>query len=115
MTSLPLNSTVSSIVPTSDNSLIVKGYAIPSAGTQVASVDVSDDGGNIWKSARIVYQTGKWSWTIWEIDLKVDRSLMEVEVFSRATDSEGHVQPKESAWNLRGVAYNAWGRGKWIR
>jgi sulfite oxidase len=115
MTSLPLNSVVSVAYPISSESVFVKGYAVPAAGAQVKAVQVSADDGQSWQTARIVYQTGRWSWTIWEVDLNVDPSAQEGEICCCAIDNEGNVQSKESTWNLRGVAYNAWGRKKWSR
>ncbi|KAF5381983.1 hypothetical protein D9615_004220 [Tricholomella constricta] len=111
MTSLPLNSVIGSATLTSPTSLYVKGYAVPSPTANVAGVEVTTDGGKTWHDARMTYQEGKWSWTLWEAELEgfAESGI----VHCRARDAKGEVQPREGTWNLRGVAFNAWGMAKW--
>ncbi|KAJ7158924.1 Oxidoreductase, molybdopterin-binding domain-containing protein [Mycena filopes] len=118
MSALPLNSVVASVTPipqpgSSLVSLFVKGYALPGASTNgnVSAVEVSIDDGATWTPARISYQEGKWSWTLWE--LTFDEVPRAGTVYSRAMDDVGNVQPREGLWNLRGVGFNAWGVGRW--
>ncbi|KAG6896559.1 hypothetical protein C0992_007452 [Termitomyces sp. T32_za158] len=111
MTSLPLNSIIGSITLTSPTSLYIKGYAVSSPTAHVAGVEVTTDGGKTWHDAHLTYQEGRWSWTIWEAELEgVSESGV---MHCRARDTKGAIQPKEGTWNLRGVAFNAWGVGKW--
>ncbi|KAG2018151.1 sulfite oxidase [Coprinopsis cinerea AmutBmut pab1-1] len=117
MTTLPLNSVVGSVTPLSSSSpsgtaILVKGYAVPGGeGSNVKGVEVTVDDGETWYPATITYQEGRWSWTLWEVE--VDGVEVSGRVRSCAVDSEGRRQPKEGVWNLRGVAYNAWGVGEW--
>ncbi|KAF8072101.1 Oxidoreductase, molybdopterin-binding domain-containing protein [Lyophyllum atratum] len=111
MTALPLNSVIGSVILTSPTSLYIKGYAVPSPSANVAGVEVTRDNGKTWHDARITYQEGKWSWTLWEAEL--DNVSESGVVFCRARDGKGEVQPREGTWNLRGVAFNAWGMGRW--
>lgn len=111
MTALPLNSVIGSAIKVSPSKLRVKGYAMPGECGNVTAVEVSADNGITWHSCQITYQEGKWSWTLWEAEIHVTESSGEI--FSRAKDEAGNVQPKEGSWNMRGVAFNAWGRIKW--
>lgn len=111
MTSMPLNSVIASVMRLSPTSVRVKGYATPGAEGNITCVDLTTDRGKSWHAARLTYQAGKWSWTLWEGVL--EDVAGSGEVWSRATDEGGNVQPAEGNWNLRGVAYNAWGYGKW--
>lgn len=112
MTCLPLNTVIGSVTKLpSSSGILVKGYAIGGPDGNVESVEVSVDSGASWVSARITYQEGPWSWVLWEAT--VASAADKGQVFSRAKDVKGNVQPKEGIWNLRGVAFNAWGQGSW--
>jgi len=111
MTALPLNSVIA-VATRTENTLYVKGYAIPGSCGNVRAVEITIDAGKTWHSARILYQQGKWSWTLWEAELGgVERCGR---VYCRAIDSEGNLQPQEGIWNLRGVAFNGWGVKDWV-
>jgi sulfite oxidase len=95
----------------STSSLLVKGYATHYMDSIIKTVEVTIDGGEHWQPATITYQEGKWSWTLWEV--LVDDVPEHGIVHCRAWDSNSNVQPRECKWNLRGVAYNPWGIGRW--
>lgn len=111
ITSLPLNSVIASVIPTSQSGLYVKGYAVPGSSAKISAVELTIDEGKTWHEAKIVYQEGKWSWTLWEAEL--ENVAENGVVHSRARDENGVVQPRECDWNIRGVAFNGWGVGKW--
>lgn len=111
MTLLPLNSVVCTVYKPSPDMLYVKGYALPGPKGNVNAVEVSVDNGRSWERMEITYQEGKWSWTIWEGEVNCTEETGCV--YSRAIDASGCVQPKEGQWNLRGVAFNGWGKLEW--
>ena len=111
MTALPLNSVVAQIVRIADDTLYVKGYSTPGASGNVAARDVSTDAGVTWLPAKIIYQEGKWSWTLWEAEISCEAE--HGTVHSRARDTAGNLQPQDGGWNFRGVAFNGWGVRGW--
>ncbi|KAJ3716182.1 Oxidoreductase, molybdopterin-binding domain-containing protein [Lentinula raphanica] len=111
MTALPLNSIIGSAFKVTPSRLHVKGYASPGDCGNIVEVEVSLDDGITWHPTRITYQEGKWSWTIWETEIQISGSSGEL--CCRAKDEAGNVQPRDGTWNMRGVAFNAWGRLKW--
>lgn len=95
--------------------MLARGYAVAGAtGGQVRAVEVSADGGASWHPARITYQDGRWSWTLWEalVVLDPDREGAERTVWCRATAESGETQKPECDWNLRGVAYCGYGQAR---
>ena len=68
-----LHSVVASVEldPSDPQLLHVKGYATPGATGNVKRVEVSTDRGKTWEDAKITYQEGKWSWTLWEADARI--------------------------------------------
>jgi sulfite oxidase len=110
MTALPLNSVIG-VASRTEDTLYVKGYAIPGSCGNVQAVEITIDAGKTWQSAQIVYQQGRWSWTLWEFEVGGVEQCGRV--YCRAIDSEGNVQPQQGIWNLRGVAYNGWGVKDW--
>jgi hypothetical protein len=111
MTVLPLNSVIARVDCIPNQMLYVKGYALAGSSGNVKAVELTLDEGKSWQPAKILYQEGRWSWTIWEAELEC--SAEKGTIFSRAIDTGGNVQPKDGVWNIRGVAYNGWGRGTW--
>jgi len=106
-----LNSVVASVshcsAPTP--SLFVKGYAMKGSGGQVKTVEVTADCGRTWHKAGITYQEGRWSWTLWEVLIDVSSGITPERVWCRAIDESGAIQPADSSWNLRGLAYCGYG------
>lgn len=124
---LPVNSIIASIEEHGEPVQVrVKGYAMGNGGEggRIDSVQVAveGEGEEKWVDANITYQEGKWSWTLWECILDVGEPMeavrktggkREITLLCRAKDEKGEGQKKECAWNMRGVAFNAYGKGVW--
>ncbi|KAH9949898.1 Oxidoreductase, molybdopterin-binding domain-containing protein [Amylocystis lapponica] len=113
----PLSSViaVAEIIPRT-TSLHVKGYAISGTSGPVCKVEISIDAGKTWKPTTIIYQEGRWSWTLWEtkIDLPATR-LGSGKAWSRALCPNGETQQLDTDWNLRGVAFSAVGEKSYMQ
>jgi sulfite oxidase len=77
----------------------------------IAKVEVSTDSGTTWRPAELGRQQARYAWRTW---IYVARGLKPGEhtILSRATDSQGRVQPEVASWNPSGYIYNAIDRVK---
>ena len=61
----------------------------------IQSVEVSTDGEHTWLPAQVKPGLSADTWQLWRADLaQVDHNLRDIRV--RATDGQGHPQPRES-------------------
>ena len=71
----------------------------------IVKVEISTDGGGTWNSAALGHEQSRYTWRLWSYNWSAkpgDHSIR-----SRATDSQGRVQPSEAVWNPSGYLYNA--------
>lgn len=71
----------------------------------VAKVEVSTDGGASWNPAVLGHDQAHYAWRLWNYDWKATGG--DYTVLSRATDSQGRIQPSTPIWNPGGYLYNA--------
>lgn len=71
----------------------------------VVKVEVSTDGGASWNPASLGHEQAHYAWRLWTYDWKANRG--DYTVLSRATDSQGRIQPATPFWNPSGYLYNA--------
>ncbi|ALC31363.1 sulfite oxidase [Streptomyces sp. CFMR 7] len=77
-----------------------------SGGAPVRSVEVSTDGGQRWRPARLHDVPRAGSWVRWSADWVPVRTGP-VELLARATDRSGRTQPKVTAHNTQGYLFDA--------
>ena len=83
----------------------IKGVAWSGDGS-ITKVEVSTDDDRTWRPAKLEAPCGTYTWQHWEYDWKatnLGHSLLR----SRATDSQGNVQPMLAQWNFRGYQVNS--------
>lgn len=109
-------------VPVMNGMVTVKGYAWSGGGNKIVRVDVTSDGGETWHVAELEKEEGDtinsptgrdWAWSLWTINIPVVAdSVTDVEIWSKAVDSNYNVQPEsfKNTWNLRGVLSHAYSR-----
>lgn len=103
--------------------ITVKGYAWSGGGNKIVRVDVTADEGKTWHVANLKHGTKEtedksnnngrnWAWALWTAEIPVAKDAANVEIWSKAVDSNYNVQPEsfENTWNLRGVLSNAYSR-----
>jgi DMSO/TMAO reductase YedYZ molybdopterin-dependent catalytic subunit len=71
----------------------------------VAKVEISIDGGATWHSATLGREQARYAWRLWRYEWKAKAG--DYSILSRATDTQGRVQPAEPVWNPSGYLYNA--------
>lgn len=84
--------------------IVVHGMAW-AGEANVAKVEVSIDGGTSWKSATLGHEEARYAWRSWRHEFIAKTG--QYSILSRATDSQGRVQPETAAWNPSGYLYNA--------
>jgi sulfite oxidase len=77
----------------------------------VTKVEISTDAGATWSEAKLGRDQAKYAWRLWNYNWKPAKSGDYV-IFSRATDSQGRVQPEAPVWNPSGYLYNAYDQVK---
>jgi sulfite oxidase len=70
----------------------------------VSKVDVSTDGGQSWKPAKLIGRQTKYGWRIWHYDWKPADGTYTL--MSRATNVAGQTQPLAEEWNPNGYLWN---------
>jgi DMSO/TMAO reductase YedYZ molybdopterin-dependent catalytic subunit len=77
-----------------------------SGGAELASVEVSTDGGANWSAADLDGAVlGRWAWRAWRFHWNAEPG--EAELCCRAKDVAGSEQPLEPPWNVGGYVNNA--------
>lgn len=84
--------------------LAIKGAAW-AGEADITQVEISTDGGASWNVAQLGKDQAKYAWRLWSYNWKPARSGDYV-ILSRATDSQGRVQPDAAVWNPSGYLYN---------
>jgi DMSO/TMAO reductase YedYZ molybdopterin-dependent catalytic subunit len=77
-----------------------------SGAAPIVRVEVSVDAGRSWADAQLETSTGRWEWARWSYTWTAG-SPGTTEIWCRATDADGDVQPVEQPWNRQGMANNA--------
>ena len=88
----------------------IKGVAW-AGEADITKVEISTDGGASWNPAQLGNDHAKYAWRLWSYAWKPAKSGDYV-ILSRATDSQGHVQPDAAVWNPSGYLYNAYDQVK---
>ncbi|MEU0128088.1 sulfite oxidase [Streptomyces sp. NPDC006289] len=77
-----------------------------SGGAPVRRVEVSTDGGTVWRAARLRDEPRAGSWVRWTADW-VPRTAGPGVLLARATDRSGRTQPATAAHNTQGYLFDA--------
>jgi sulfite oxidase len=72
----------------------------------VTKVEISTDGGASWVPAKLGHEQARYAWRLWSYDWKTVRPG-DYTLMSRATDSQGRIQPAEAIWNPSGYLNNS--------
>jgi DMSO/TMAO reductase YedYZ molybdopterin-dependent catalytic subunit len=86
----------------------VRGHAWAGDRT-VAALDVSSDFGATWQSAALQKPTNLYAWQQWSSEIEFAKPGY-YEVWARATDDAGVMQPFRIAWNPKGYLNNSMDR-----
>jgi DMSO/TMAO reductase YedYZ molybdopterin-dependent catalytic subunit len=78
----------------------------------IKQVEVSTDGGNTWKQAKLEGEPGAGTWQVFRYEFAADKAG-KYSAMARATDDKGNAQPKDPAWNPSGYFWNGWHQVEW--
>jgi DMSO/TMAO reductase YedYZ molybdopterin-dependent catalytic subunit len=85
--------------------LVHIGGAAWAGEAEVTKIDVSTDGGRTWNPAQLARDHAKYAWRFFAYAWKPARPGAYT-LMSRATDSQGRVQPAQGMWNPSGYLWN---------
>ena len=85
--------------------LDIKGVAW-AGEADITKVEISTDGGNSWQAADLGKDRSRYAWRMFEFKWKAPKAG-DYTILSRATDSQGRVQPVTPVWNPSGYLNNA--------
>jgi len=108
VTALSVKSVISGPIDGSSlkaNKVTVHGAAW-AGEADVVKVEVSVDGGTSWNRAKLGRDQAHYAWRLWSFDWKPSKGG-DYSIQSRATDSQGRIQPTTPVWNPSGYLYNA--------
>ena len=111
LTEVPLNAVMLEPAPdqvVQAGRVHIRGWAMGSGGRPVTAVEVSINGGQNWRRARILSAGAAWTWAFWEAVL--DLAPGHYTLAARAADGAGATQPPTvtATWNVKGYNNNAW-------
>ena len=72
----------------------------------ILKVELSTDAGQTWAPAMLGREQAHYAWRLWSFPWKPPKTG-QYTIMSRATDSQGRVQPATADWNPSGYLYNA--------
>lgn len=109
--SMPVKSLITSpesgSVHTSSEPVTVRGHAW-AGDRQVIAVHVSRDYGTTWTKAELSAPTNRLAWWQWSLELPAFPTAGYYEIWARATDDHGAMQPMVlPGWNPKGYLNNA--------
>jgi DMSO/TMAO reductase YedYZ molybdopterin-dependent catalytic subunit len=85
--------------------VIIQGVAW-AGEADIERVDVSADGGDTWQAAELGKDKAPYAWRLFSFKWKAAKPG-DYTILSRATDSQGRVQPTAPVWNPSGYLNNA--------
>jgi DMSO/TMAO reductase YedYZ molybdopterin-dependent catalytic subunit len=88
----------------------VAGVAF-SGDAAIARVEVSVDGGAVWRTAALEGEGGAGRWQAFRH--RFEAAPGRARAVARATDARGAVQPEHAVWNPSGYLWNAWHAVEW--
>jgi sulfite oxidase len=71
----------------------------------ITKVEMSTDGGATWNPAALGHEHAHYAWRFWNYEWRAKPG--DYSILSRATDSQGRIQPATPDWNPSGYLYNA--------
>jgi sulfite oxidase len=75
-----------------------------SNSSPVSKVDVSTDGGQTWKTAKLGGRRTQYGWRLWRLDWKAAEG--KYTLMARASNEAGETQPLTQSWNPSGYLWN---------
>jgi DMSO/TMAO reductase YedYZ molybdopterin-dependent catalytic subunit len=103
---------VKSLISSPQDGATVRSRTLPVQGVawageaDVVKVEISSDGGTTWAPAELGKDRARYAWRLFHHQVKFPGSGDFV-LMSRATDSQGRVQPATPVWNPSGYLNNA--------